>query len=445
MRPDRELRCIDYSSAPPGPVSPVDLDTIHPEIKRRPQHIFPFVICILFMLCALPLSAQEFVSPYPEEPERYDSEYYLDILTMRYNPEWRDYWDGCDKVFRLRFGSLNVEQWNLEEELKFSVRLSDRFRFRYWMESRFSLEESALERNELELEFRARGPYYLSFYLAPSFWKRENDIGLGFQRRTEIDRYVTLALRVLDFANDFAYEHGENIEGEENLYRVQPLRLSLSSRERIGRHIRFGLDAFATNRWEMESRRLDDPLSDYALSSRGRDGRLWMEYLPDPDTRFGLEVRAAEYSTERTGPDDQRENHRIREFLPYLERDALIGGGVSLRAGLQVRRERWAGEGASKTGSFRKDELLPFATASFRFGGSHMAELGYLSDLYDAERTGGAADGDERTENRLMLAYELSFGERGRIRVIETIDLDREDWGQFSIHDHFFLQTAFRF
>ena len=408
-------------------------------------HIIPIIVITAFMLCALRVSAQGFISPYPEEPERYDSEYHLDILTMRYNPEWRDYWDGCDNVFRLRFGSLNVEQWSLEQGFKFSMTLSERFRFRYWMEHRYSLEESNVERNELELELRASGAYYLSFYLAPAFLKRENDIGLGFQRRREIDRYVTFAVRVLDFANNFAYEHGEHIEGEENLYRVQPLHFSVSSREQIGRHIRFGLDAFATNRWEMELRTLDDPSLNHTLSSRGRDGRLWMEYLPDPGMRFGLEVRNALYSTERTGSDEQRESHRIREFLPYLERDALLGSGVSLRLGLQIRRERWAGEGTLKTGSFRKDEILPFAMASFRFGGSHMVEWGYLSDRYDSERIGSVTDRDERFENRLMLAYELSLGERGMLRIIETIDLDREDWGQFSIHDHFFLQTAFRF
>ncbi len=34
----------------------------------------------------------------------------------------------------------------------------------------------------------------------------------------------------------------------------------------------------------------------------------------------------------------------------------------------------------------------------------------------------------------------------GRIlRLIETIDLDREDWGDFWIHDHAFAQAIFSF
>jgi hypothetical protein len=413
--------------------------------NRKRYSLRPITALAVLLLWTIPLSAQDFVSSYPEEPERYDSEYYLDLLTMRHDSRWREFWYARDNVFRLGFGSLNVEQWSLDQELKFSLELSDRFRFRYWMEHRRSLDVSDVERNELELEFRAHGPYYLSFYLAPAFMKRENDIGIGFQRRIDIDRYATLAFRILDFANNFAYEHGDMIEGEENIYTEQPLRFSLSSREEIGESLRFGIEAFATNRWSMDYHTIDNPSSDYSYSSRAWDGNLWVEYLTDPETRLGLEIRAAEFSTRREGSWDLCEHHRIREILPYLERDGILTGNIAFRAGLQIRRERWAGEGAMEAGSFRKDEILPFAAVVYRFSDLHLLECGYLADRYDAERTGTLRGADERFENRLSLAYELTLDGRSRVRIIETIDLDREDWGQFSIHDHFFLLVAFGF
>jgi hypothetical protein len=439
MRPVRETCVIDSSSYRPVQVCPADRGRI------SPLRECPIVILAVLLLSALPVIAQDFVSSYPEEPERYDSEYYLDLLTMRHDSRWREFWYARDNVFRLRFGSLNVEQWSLDQELKFSLELSARFRFRYWMEHRYSLDVSDVERNELELEFRTRGPYYLSFYLAPAFMKRENDIGIGFQRRTDTDRYATLAFRVLDFANNFAYEHGEKIEGEENIYTEQPLRFSLSSRDEIGESLRFGIEAFATNRWSMDYHVLDSPSSDYTHSSRAWDGDLWVEYLADPETRFGLEIRAAEFSTRREGAEDLCEHHRIREFLPYLERDDILTGNVTIRAGLQIRRERWAGEGGPETGAFRKDEILPFAAVAYRLSDLQILECGYLADWYDSERTGTLRSADERIENRLSLVYELTLEGKSRVRIIETIDLDREDWGQFSIHDHFFLQVAFGF
>ncbi len=413
--------------------------------NRERYSLSPITALAALLLWTLPLSAQDFVSSYPEEPENYDSEYYLDILTMRHDSRWREFWYSRDNVFRLGFGSLNVEQWSLDQELKFSLELSDRFRFRYWMEHRRSLDVSDVERNELELEFRARGSYYLSFYLAPAFMKRENDIGIGLQRRTGTDRFATFAIRILDFANNFSYEHGENIEGEENIYTEQPLRFSISSREEIGESLRFGVEAFATNRWSMDYHTLDSPSSDYTYSSRAWDGDLWVEYLAGPETRIGMEIRAAEFSSHREGAPDLYEHHRIREVLPYLERDDILEGKIALRAGLQIRRERWAGEGEVEAGAFRKDEILPFALMAYRLSDLHVLECGYLADWYDSEREGAMRGSDERIENRLSLAYELILDGRSWIRIIETIDLDREDWGQFSIHDHFFLQVAFGF
>ncbi len=179
----------------------------------HPVHRALLIVSIMlsgFLISGAALS-QAYISPYPEEPEIYDSEYYLDMLTMRYDRHWRDAWYDRDNIYLLRFGSLNVEQWRLEERLKLAVDLSDRFRFRFWMDADRGLEETWARSSELELEGRIGGPYFASLYVSPSFWKRENDIGLGFQRRTDIDRFTRVIVRVLVFANDFAYEHGENI------------------------------------------------------------------------------------------------------------------------------------------------------------------------------------------------------------------------------------------
>jgi hypothetical protein len=52
---------------------------------------------------------------------------------------------------------------------------------------------------------------------------------------------------------------------------------------------------------------------------------------------------------------------------------------------------------------------------------------------------------DDFSDHRLYLAYEHRFGPARLLRVVESIDLDSEDWGQFWIHDHFFLQLSFDF
>jgi hypothetical protein len=72
-------------------------------------------------------------------------------------------------------------------------------------------------------------------------------------------------------------------------------------------------------------------------------------------------------------------------------------------------------------------------------------EIGYLADRYRSEREGAERGVDERWENRIKLSYELLLRGGSRFRIIETVDLDREDWGQFSIHDHFFTMLLVAF
>ncbi len=403
-------------------------------------------VCLLVIfLVSGAARPQTYSSPYPEEPERYASEYYLDMLTMRYDRNWRDAWYARDNIYRLRFGSLNVEQWRLEEQLKLSADLSDRFRFRFWMDADRGLGQTWARRSELELEGRIRGDFYASLYLSPSFWKRENDIGLGLQRRTGVDCFVRVTARVLDFANNFAYEHGENIDGEKNLYTKQPFELELAAREEIGEAFRFGAIGALTTRWEREYRFLEEQAEDHLESGYRRDGLIWAEFDVGSSFVLGLEARSAEFAGETSNGEEAGEKHRIREFLPDIWWYSSVERRMALNAGLQIRRERWSGKGPDRYGDFSKEELLPFVLFQYGFNDTHGIEFGYLGDRYESRRTGDREETAERWENRLKLVYEVKLRGLHRFRVIETIDLDREDWGQFSIHDHFFFMMMIAF
>jgi hypothetical protein len=48
-------------------------------------------------------------------------------------------------------------------------------------------------------------------------------------------------------------------------------------------------------------------------------------------------------------------------------------------------------------------------------------------------------------DHRIYLAFEYAFRPDRMIRITESIDLDSEDWGQFEIHDHGFIQVLFGF
>ncbi|MBN1163553.1 MAG: hypothetical protein JXB45_03165 [Candidatus Krumholzibacteriota bacterium] len=425
----------------------------------------------LFLLLSLsvPLSpAGAYQSPFCEEPERYDGEYHLDMLTLRPDREWRELWEGRDNAFRLGFGSLNVEQWVLRESLKFSTPLSRRFRFRYWMDQNHTLDEGDRPRNEIEVEYNLIRTWYLSLLVGPAFWKRENDIGLGLQRRTAIDRYIRLLVKAHDFANNFAYRHGDHIQEEENLFLSHPFELILEAREEAGHGLRFGAQASLTNRWEKEHRFLDQSQDNYTEAGRSRHLFIWLERRISSTLLVEFEAKTAAFQEKRGETGDFNKKYRLREFLPCLwwyprgdsrtvpasprmntkdhptaapQEEALPGFGkpsFSLRAGMRIRRERYT-ERSDQSSDFRKEELLPFILMRVPVLDRHLLEIGYLGDRYRSAREGSRSRTDSRWENRLQLGGEIRFRGESRLRILETVDLDREDWGQFSVHDHFFL------
>ncbi|MBD3179137.1 MAG: hypothetical protein GF417_05810 [Candidatus Latescibacteria bacterium] len=413
------------------------------------SYIRPAVIIITAGAFLFPAPLSAFDSAYPEEPERFDSEYYLDMLTMHQDRSWRALSDGTDNLFSLDFGSLNVEQWVLIQSLKFSAPLSQAVRFRYWLVNNETLGPEERQRNEIEIEWNLLQNYYLSFYLEPSFWKRENDLGIGLQRREGVDSYLKVIFRVRDFANNFAYRRGDNIEGKENMYTRQPLELAVEALDQTGHSFRYGFSALFSTRFEKEYRFLDSPGDNYTAGGYRRSARCWIEKDIPGNFIFCLDAGTCEYLEEI---DDSGKEHTVAELFPRLwwypsggeSATFLPEGAAAFSAGLQLRKESWSEDGHD-TGSFEKNEVLPVLLGRYALSSTHLLEAGYLADRYESERTGSIPRSEQRWENRLKLMWEVRLGKRGSFRIIETLDLDREDWGQFSVHDHFFIMSRFLF
>lgn len=413
----------------------------------------PLVTIFILGAFLFPPAARGFDSGYPEEPERFDSEYYLDMLTMREDRGWRALSDSRDNIFTLDFGSLNVEQWVLLQSLKFSAPLSGNLRFRYWLEEKRTLGPEGIRRNELEIEWNSWKNLFVSFYLQPAFWKRNNDIGAGIQIREAVDSYWKLIFRIRDFANNFAYRHGDNIEGEENIYTSQPLEMKLAAVDQRGRPLRYGISAVFSTRWKKEMKFIGNPEDNYTTEGYGRILKSWIEADLWSRFVFCLDAGYAEYFSR---VDNREEKHTVAELLPRIwwypgglsgkraDTWKLPERAAAFSAGIQLRREEWESPGGEE-GSFEKDEYLPFLLARYSPSSWYMLEAGYLADRYESLRTGRGAGSDLRWENRLKLMWEIRMGGRGFLRIIETLDMDSADWGQFSVHDHFFLMTRVTF
>jgi hypothetical protein len=118
-------------------------------------------VCLALSLF-LVLGESAFADRLPVEPEEDNSEYSLDLETNSYNRLWREIWDDADNRFRFRLGSNNVREWFIEEELKFSARLSKRLRFRFHHERFHRYTSDRRTFNTLEFEGNIASEFYIS-------------------------------------------------------------------------------------------------------------------------------------------------------------------------------------------------------------------------------------------------------------------------------------------
>jgi hypothetical protein len=116
--------------------------------------------------------------------------------------------------------------------------------------------------------------------------------------------------------------------------------------------------------------------------------------------------------------------------LDYRELDyAYVTGGSSEI----VNRSVVAGAGAQvKLGGARRSVLESGLAMEYR-------------ERQESCGCGGTEQNDNYQDHRFYVSYEYRFSPTRIIRLVETIDFDREDWGSFSIHDHGFVQAVFSF
>jgi len=152
------------------------------------------------------------------------------------------------------------------------------------------------------------------------------------------------------------------------------------------------------------------------------------------------------------------EEERVWWAAPYLTVSAGRRLSFFAEVLLAGRRLRWKDEVSSAAGTTGSQTntspqelhqvtsfyVAPVVSARFRLGrreGS-LVEAGLAVEDHRRRETFRLVRLEEtRRDHRLFFAYEHSFGARLKLRIVESLDLDRRDWGQFSIHDHGFFQA----
>ena len=323
--------------------------------------------CLRFIVFLIAVVAGDTLAgSLPQEPEKDNPEYLLDVVTNDWGRAWRESWDAGDNRFRFRLGSNKVAQWFIEEELKLSAPIADRVRFRFYHARLFRYTTEEIPWDVVEFEGRLHRNVFLSLYARPAFDKRESSLGVMLQLRQTVNRYVKLSAEWPGFMRNFSEHKRETSDSLLNIFTDQPIRFGLDLREEITPHVwiravgevipRFGMGEEVTQTGEQVERE--------RAEGEGIGG--WLEYIADPsrDVRsqraFGVQ---ADYQRSRKSKDATR-------VFPVYGGNGLSTGGWGGDAGGRVGGSSLSTNGRSgDTGSSaaaRRGDTL-HATPQLRF------------------------------------------------------------------------------
>ena len=456
---------------------------------NKTQAVWFVVIVILVGVC--PAGAGAITAPV--EPQSENPEFTLDVWTSRYDRYWREVWDGGDNRYRLRFGSNNVREWYLEEELKLPADLlPNRLRFRFYHSRLYHDSSDRRNRDTFELELRLMGHQYVSLFVSPTFVKAENSLGVMFQRRTQVDRYFKFIAELPHAVRNFAERHGERPGAQYQVFTDAPIRLVVDARGPVSERFwgRFVIDlvpSFETAmedhntgiRWRHErgSASIVGGWMEYAAGDRALEQAAGgMNYLFASRSKNGDLPRTFEVTTAEVGwsrSDDPApalipvgvgdEYYKLTEpdsVLTWSDNHAAVepfvrlplGGRWILKSSVRFDyREIDYTFVTGETREIKNRSIVAGAGGQVKLGRSlrSLLEAGFAVEYRNRRERccpGTAAwSEDIYRDSRVYVSYEYRFSPTRMIRLIETIDLDREDWGSFSIHDHGFVQAVFSF
>lgn len=431
----------------------------------------------------------------PHEPEGDNREYLLDYVTNEYNRVWREVFDTRYNVFRMRVGSNNVSEWFIEEELKFATPLSERMQLRFYHSRLFRNSSESWGQNTFEFEARVFGRNYIGAFLTPRTIKAENSMGLVFENRQAPDHFWLVSIEVPDFLRNATHHFQDQNDSLLHVFTDRPLRYGLDVRQPFfERRMWLRLLGEYVPRFEIGDELTDTGERIYQEQSRASAIRGWVEYVGEPwlelraQTALGVEgawrktVRLARTVAQatpnlfdrRTGGGKGEDAMALQpmefedEIFRRSEDDTLsawsesrawvqpyawvpLNDRFTLRATLRFE-ERTIGllDDNGNKATITNQYAVPLVGIRTGFGWrrAHVIDTGFDFEFRrrKVEQTVEMVpEGDVRRDHRYYLAYEYAWGEGKILRIMETIDLDYADWGDFFVHDHGFFQLLFDF
>jgi hypothetical protein len=337
----------------------------------------------------------------------------------------------------------------------------------------------------------------MSFYVQPYFSKPENSLGFMFQRRKAVNDYFIFFLEFPHFLKNFTENHSDPPGNVRTVFDTKPMRIGVDVRERLYPHVWLRLQAATTNVFDIRSESY--PSGAWINNETGKvtDFAGYLEYVFNPESSLrdqsAAGVKGFYHKTDKSkspvllhefarrawnsffvdrsfdaalffadyemNPFTPTEGDSVKMWIAesrYVKPYAwvVLDGRFTICAAVRFEKRdiKWLDMLTNET-KLTNWYAVPSIGVRCGIGDKRASviDAGFVGQYRKREKLKRTCceilsrNNDRYQDNRLYIAYEYYFTENNSVRILETIDLDREDWGQFSIHDHGFFQMQFGF
>jgi hypothetical protein len=372
-----------------------------------------------------------------------DDEYFFDQELVRSPFPWHDEFDRATNAFRSSQGCFTSGIWHIDNDLKFSVPLSD--------SARFSLEyldyldmESVYSWTRLEARFPIPNAGRWGFRFTPSVDKSRHDMSLMWEHGNALSPLEVQGVFTLeDIFNHFWSQRQVKVGGDSEPYSRHPFEPALSVAWRGG-----GPKLSARAKWLTPSTKHFET-NDPALR---RTEKLWGAKGDGAvSQRIGATTIAGEFETVQASsyayweqqPGDHHEFSRRWRVKGSVIQDIGESAHLAVRYFYMDRTHVWRPPIANST--LNVIDRCVMLDSWFKAPWDLGVRLGGMRDRVTVWEDGIPVDTHgTRYETRAILALQKVFG-KVRVQVIEGIELDHEPYEVSFHHDKGFfqLQTTF--
>lgn len=356
----------------------------------------------------------------------FNDEYFLNLQSYQYWPDWEEKWDASDSGYRITVGSVRSDEFFLHQEAKLHLDITEHFRFHYDLLQHEDFDTRYLrQRPTLVFPFHEKLTAYA--FGEGSQLKQDNDIGVGAVFHPAARHWWEVQYTATDF-NEQKGKMGRHFNGSTHAFMLKN-RVPLTEDLLVGGSLEM-----------QEPLTLIDPADDLRFRFRKSLYSAFIEWRTHEENFLALHLSGEDSGKQNRYSDPATVDRNLNRnaFRSTLEYRFPLEAPIEAdwRAGFDYfyfREHVFLPEGGGESERLRRYEYTVFAGLSCPISAKchfrPMLFIDYVSHNRLFPENVGRNDRYNGIQSKLSGAFEFRLTKTARLIINPNLDLDEMNWG----------------